>query len=303
MADRRIVTARGESPFETGLVLACERLEDRLLMAANCLALSSQETQGEAMVYEHSQCITVLPGAVLDARGGNIRLSKPTVTLGQGARLSSRGPQADGTIELKASNVWNVANVSIWSQVLTTLNAGGQLATVEIGDDVVLDAGAIEIATSAGDQLASGLQDYATKAYGQLYDITTTFLNNLTSLPLTGLVRSPSSTISLGENAQLISTGSVSISSSVALQQTGQAVWSTLADRVTRCSVPGGIVVGLILTGVESTATLAAGASIRAAGAVLVNTSANNVSLMFANASGNTNADTAPRRVRPWPSP
>ncbi len=288
----RLADARGEF----GIAWACERLEDRLLMATDCLEVSSQDSQGEAIVLEHSRCITVKPGAILNAAGGDIRLNAPEITIGQDSQLLSRSPNRDGVISLKSENITKVANISIWNQIQTLVQAGGQVAKIDIGERVVLDAGGIEMSTSAGDELSAGLKDYNKTAYGQLYDITTSIVNNLTSLPLTGLVRTPASTIVIGTNAQVRSTSAVSVSSTVSLNQMGQAVWSTLADRVTKGAIPGGIAAGFILTDVEATASLATGASIKAAAGVSLATSASNVSLMFANASGNTNAESASKK-------
>ncbi|MFM7316033.1 MAG: hypothetical protein ACKO5E_03730, partial [bacterium] len=222
--------------------LTVEPLEERQLLAINVTQanLEGFKDASGGYVFTDSSSITVDPGVVIDAGAGAITMTAPEISIGAGAQIKTTG-----AISLTADKSIPLFPISIFNQLSTITQAlAGVKASVAIGENVSIAGGSFKVDVKSGDQdkiksvFESGTdQGDATKFFtgvGESFSNTILQLvNDVLSLPLSVQVKQPSSSITVGAFSVIKTTGDVKITEKATADATGQAIWSSIAQKIT----------------------------------------------------------------------
>ena len=192
---RQVATRRARRAAADARGFALERLEPRQLLAL----LISQDVKGTTdIVYEDAESITISDNVVLDAGGGKISLTAPSITIGKGAKLNT-----SGAVTLTASRLLppNPLPLTFSDQIMSWAEAigGGEKVSVTVGSGASISGGTVTIDASAGDMTTALGRDKApgwVKIYATVSQDVLGFLGNqLSALPIGFSIKNPSSTI------------------------------------------------------------------------------------------------------------
>lgn len=236
--------------------LSLEQLEARQLLA---LTISEDVIRSGADIsYTDAESITVAPNVILNAGGGKITLTAPSITIGQGAKLLSKGTggAADGAITLTATNQTPFVAWSTLDAVQSWL-AGAKKADVSLGRNVTVNGGAFTIDVKSGDEYSNaktGTQTYSSMLGGFVDTIVSSAnsilgLNDLLASPISVMRKQPTSTITVGESTTITSSGDVAIKGEAIADAWLYASWMLLA----KATNAGGGAVGYAYTDAKAT--------------------------------------------------
>jgi hypothetical protein len=158
------------------------------------------------------------------AGGKGTYLATPTVTLGPGSELQATGNGGDGAITLKADDTFEfVFNFTLANQIDDLFNHKFQ-ATIEVGRGVAIAGGDVALTASAG--ISSALT--STPNIGQAIGIgvlgfLSTIIDSFAALPVSVLITRAAASTELDQDATILSSGTVSMSSSATANSTGEA--------------------------------------------------------------------------------
>ena len=155
--------ARRSAGIDSGFAL--EQLEPRQMLAVTI----TQDVirSGEDIVYADATSITIADGVILNAGGGNITLTAPVITIGDGAKLLSKGISggADGAITLTAKSQTSNTPSSLYNQFVNIAQwAGlpnGKAASIDVGRDVCRSCHSSGACAAVGDLGAEAIAGHA----------------------------------------------------------------------------------------------------------------------------------------------
>ena len=196
------------------------------------LTLSTSMALNNGDLIISADTITVAAGIVLSTRltdlngnaltdAGDITFNGRIITIGGNAQLLA-GVEEDSTfaagdILLTAANVAETP----WIQV----GYDSRDAIVTIGASAILTAGNLTITATAGDTAPEALDDaFLTILENYTLGVLQTLLTDNLSLPLVAMVKNAEARVDIGENAQLIASGNIEISSDATADGTVKAI-------------------------------------------------------------------------------
>ena len=296
VAMRRAGRRNSVAQIGVGHLARLEPLEGRLLLALTIDATTPIQSYltDKGYVFQDSDSITVASGATLDAFAGkNVTFDAPKITVSAGSRIVTTGK-----IDFTATKTMPNLPLSIWSQVTTIIQAfNKQEATITIAAGAHIEGKGVSFTANAGDSTPEWYKDKAESSattfpfLGQFTSLIAQFANDLTSLPLSGIVKQPSAKIDIGTGVQIVSAGDVKAKASATADASGQAIWSVLMEKLTehgdldnksntRANYPFGLAAGVSYTDAQATTTVQSGASVQAGGMVSLATSTKNTAAM-----------------------
>jgi hypothetical protein len=246
-------------------------------------------TSGQDIVISDSQSITINAGVILNSSttvgaAGKIKLDAPKIIIDQGVQLLANGP-TPGRIEINANGTTSLTPLAIWNEIsaVGTSATGLQNASISIGQSVTINGGAVSISSIAGDAPNILQQQASAPYYGLVFNQGYQYINQILGLPLSIVVKQPSSSISIGSNTSIVSSGDVRLSSTANAEAVGYAVYTGFLKS------PGfSAAAGFSYSDASATTELQTGASIKAAGRVILSSSTTNTAEMNASVARNT---------------
>jgi len=262
-------------------------LEPRILLATTIS--QNMFTSGQDIVISDSQSITINAGVILNSSttvgaAGKIKLDAPKIIIDQGVQLLANGP-TPGRIEINANGTTSLTPLAIWNEIsaVGTSATGLQNASISIGQSVTINGGAVSISSIAGDAPNILQQQASAPYYGLVFNQGYQYINQILGLPLSIVVKQPSSSISIGSNTSIVSSGDVRLSSTANAEAVGYAVYTGFLKS------PGfSAAAGFSYSDASATTELQTGASIKAAGRVILSSSTTNTAEMNASVARNT---------------
>ncbi|MFM7076879.1 MAG: hypothetical protein ACKO3G_12540, partial [Planctomycetaceae bacterium] len=261
-AGRRVGRARRLGP-------GVEQLEARQLLAITVTEqnLASYKTSA-GYVFTDAESITVHPGLVIDAAGGEITLTAPVIKIGDGAKLLSKGTggAADGAITLTAANQTTTTPLSLINQFYANFaSARGQDASIDVGKSATIDGGRVELDVVSGDALPQWWVDAVGEpVVGPLLKQASNTLNHILALPISVVIKQPESRLTVSEHVSITGSGSVTLDAKAVAQADARARWSVVMDylqqktKQTNWSFAG----GFAYSDVRSSVSVGSGSSI-----------------------------------------
>ncbi len=240
-----------------------------------------------------SESITIKDNVVIDTsspggKAGIIKLNAPVIHLGDNVQLLAIG-DTPGSITLTATYTWADPTLAFWDflQSFGYADKNFQKADIDIGSHVTINGGAFTATATAGDNAV--LKDSeATPFLGQFETQIFSNLNDLIDLPLSGVYKAPSATVTVGIGSHINSTGNVSLTTSSTANAQGEAIFSTLMDKVAKGTAGyGGFAAGVTYTDVKAVTTVSPEAAITASGSVTVSSNVANTAAMKARVTQN----------------
>lgn len=240
---------RGHAPHHAapdgpGLALALERLEARQMLAITVTEQNLADYKvGADYVFTDPTSITVAPSLLIDAAGGKISLTAPVISIGEGAKLLSKGTggAADGAITLTAkSQTASPLPSALLNQLINwTELAGevlglskGQTASIDVGRHVTIDGGTVKLDVAAGDVDPQWWKEVTKSAGlgGEVLKQAQKALDAIVALPITVVIKQPESKLTVAEDVSITGSGSVTLASEAVARADGVAMWSVAAD-------------------------------------------------------------------------
>ncbi|MFN8858473.1 MAG: hypothetical protein ACK50P_23090, partial [Planctomycetaceae bacterium] len=270
---------------QTWVATPVTALEPRVLLAT---VISTDMIQpGQTILINDSESITIEAGVTLSTSSstgaaGNIWLAAPQITIQNGASLLASGSTTggNGSITLNASNVTGTsgfpANPLGVFQLLggVTLSAG-----ITLQESVTITGGNVSLTAFAGDQM-QGEQDLENvPVVGQAVDAFFSTFSMISAAPVSVAVKMPTASVSTG-SAQIVSSGTVTISSTTGAYAVGMAAMTSLYPFVRSLSWQGAV--GFSYVDSSAITELQSGTSITAAGKVCISSETKNTSNMVA---------------------
>lgn len=255
-----------------------------------------RNASGGGYTFTDSESITVSPGLLIDAAGGNITFTAPTITIGDGAKLLSKGKNGDvdGKITLKAEDTQAYLS-STTGDAVRSWFLGTSGASVALGANVKVDSGAFSIIVRSGDEVTRNetFQNAFVNTIGSVGSIPDILFgaagsvigtNELLALPVSAIVKEPTSTIDIGDGSSIASSGDVSITGWSSAYAWVHASWMLLA----KATNAAGAAIGVAYSNAKSTTNVGVGVQIVSAGSVDLKTDV----YSYTNARANTGLNT-----------
>ena len=221
--DGTLVTFTGTDPsgkLTTGRQYAVHVISQSNLSAVKVqlfqpIVVSTSSTSGAAGTLKFDANNTLDPGS-----------TNATDTVGQYDQLLATGntPSNNGTITTTAENTITDIGILLYDNLFGLASFTSNFnSTVTIGQGAVVNGGAVTMTTTAGN----------TNAVSQLNPILNgyviapleSYFNDLTSLPISVLIKSATAKVEISQNATITSSGTVKVSSTATPNSTGEAIY------------------------------------------------------------------------------
>ncbi|MGO8902052.1 MAG: beta strand repeat-containing protein [Isosphaeraceae bacterium] len=186
-----------------------------------------------------------------------------------------------GNITFTADNTVRDIDLAFWN-FLETIAAQVQThnASITIGTSANINGGVISATATAGDNEVLANAE-STVFVGQFVTEFISFLNDIIDLPISAVVKEPTATVTVDSSAQITGTGDVDLVSSSTADAVGEAIFSTIADKLLKGTAGyGGFAIGVSETNCTATTTVSNDAIINAGGSVAINSKVKNVTDM-----------------------
>ncbi|MFN8857879.1 MAG: hypothetical protein ACK50P_20080, partial [Planctomycetaceae bacterium] len=248
-----------------------------------------------------SDQITIESGVVIttsssSGAAGSISLSSPIIVLQSGAQLLATGSTSagDGTISLTANNVQKSGTATPLLQMIRDYPTN---SSIQIGSNVTIIGGSVDIQSSAGDSVAE--QNAISNSH--IPSATINIPNNdfntaFGALPFSVLIKQPTASITIGSGSSITSSGSVRVESDSTPYADSVAVFGSALTALIGAAwrekwiqnQSGGISAAFSYTDASATVELESNASITAAsGSVTLETSTTNTTTALAQTAKN----------------
>jgi hypothetical protein len=133
---------------------------------------------------------------------GSITLNAPSITIGNNVQILAGGA-TPGAITLTADKTMADPGLALWDFLGTILNqTTGLKAGITIGSNDTIQGGAFTATATAADSEVLATAE-AFPFLGQLLSQTISYVNDLTALPVSVVVKEPSATVTVGTGTQI----------------------------------------------------------------------------------------------------